>query len=76
VESRPLDLTFLVLTLSSPEHLALAEPTCAPEGCSKEYYAGYRPKDARPLDLGPLSIDQSLSAVSITLFLSNPTTYP
>ena len=76
MENRPLDLTLLVLTLGSPEHLALAEPACAPEGCSKEHHACCRPEDARPLGLGPLGIDHSLSAVSIALPLSHQTTYP
>ena len=64
VQNRPLDLTVLVLTLSSLEHLNLVQPVRSPEGRPEEGHAGSGLKDTGPLRVGSVRVDNSLSAVS------------
>ena len=67
VQNRPLDLTLLVLALGSLEHLTLVQPARSPEGRPEEGYACSGLKDTRPLRIGPVRIDNSLSAVNEVL---------
>ena len=64
VQNRPLDLTLLVLALSSPEHLTLVQPARSPEGCPEEGHACSGLKDTGPLRVGSVRVDNSLSAVN------------
>ena len=67
IQNRPLDLALLILALSSLEHLTLVQPARSPEGCPEEGHAYSGLKDTRPLRVGSVRIDNSLSAINEVL---------
>jgi len=60
------DLALLVLALGSLEYLTLIQAARTPEGGPKENHPCSGCEDTRPLGVGPLCINHSLSVVSVT----------
>ena len=68
IQNPSLDITLLILILSSLKHLTPVQPAGSPKKRPEEDCTRSRLKDTEPLRVGSFRVDNSLSAISGVLY--------